>query len=147
MSFCPASLFRLTFSSRINSSITIKPYLTALTPLNAVSLLQSYGVVLDCSDNAPTRYLLSDTCVQLNKPLVSGAAMKFDGQLCVYNLGENGPCYRCLYPKPPRPEEVGSCEERGVLGAVTGVIGALQALECVKLITGMNSMSSFSLSL
>lgn len=115
----------------------------ALTPQNAVSLLSSYDIILDCTDNAPTRYLLSDTAVALGKPLVSGAAQKFEGQLCTYNLGDNGPCYRCLFPKPPAPDMVGTCEETGILGAVTGIIGSLQALEAIKIITGLHGRWKF----
>jgi adenylyltransferase/sulfurtransferase len=95
-------------------------------------------VILDCTDNAPTRYLLSDTAVFLKKPLVSGAAQKYDGQLCTYNLGNEGPCYRCLFPKPPAVEMIGTCEETGILGVVTGLIGNLQAAETIKIITGLH---------
>ncbi|KAL0579993.1 hypothetical protein V5O48_001996 [Marasmius crinis-equi] len=123
---------------RINSSLKIDTITEALTPQNALSLLSPYDVILDCTDNAPTRYLLSDTAVALGKPLVSGAAQKYEGQLCVYNFGETGPCYRCLFPKPPAPENVGTCEETGILGAVTGIIGNLQALETIKIITGLH---------
>ena len=106
--------------------------------------MSRYDVVLDCTDNAPTRYLLSDTAVRLGKPLVSGAAQRLEGQLCVYNLdlkdqnspGVRGPCYRCIFSKPPSPEMTSSCEETGILGAVTGVIGSLQAVEAIKIITG-----------
>ncbi|KAK7051069.1 hypothetical protein VNI00_005181 [Paramarasmius palmivorus] len=123
---------------RINASLNIDTITEALTPQNAEALLSPYDIILDCTDNAPTRYLLSDTTVALGKPLVSGAAQKYEGQLCVYNLGETGPCYRCLFPKPPAPENVGTCEETGILGAVTGVIGNLQALEAIKIITGLH---------
>jgi len=123
---------------RINPNIKTLPTTSALLPDNAIDLLKPYDIILDCTDNAPTRYLLSDTAVALGKPLVSGAAQKFDGQLCTYNLGEDGPCYRCLFPRPPAPELTGSCEEVGILGAVTGVIGNLQALEAIKIITGLH---------
>ena len=116
----------------------VEPAVLALSPSNAVSLLSPYDIILDCTDNAPTRYLLSDTAVRLGKPLISGAAQKFEGQLCTYHLGEDGTCYRCLFPKPPAPEMAGSCEETGILGAVTGVIGNLQALEAIKIITGLH---------
>jgi len=109
-----------------------------ISPSNAVKILEPYDIILDCTDNPPTRYLLSDAAVLLGKPLVSGAAQRYDGQLCVYNLGEDGPCYRCLFPKAPEPEFASSCQETGILGAVTGVIGNLQALETIKLITGLN---------
>ncbi|PSR88748.1 hypothetical protein PHLCEN_2v5099 [Hermanssonia centrifuga] len=101
-------------------------------------LLEPFDIILDCTDNAPTRYLLSDTAVALRKPLVSGAAQKFDGQLCTYNFGDEGPCYRCLFPRPPSPEMTGSCQELGILGAVTGIIGNMQALEAIKIITGLH---------
>ncbi|KAI0749905.1 hypothetical protein C8Q80DRAFT_1164574 [Daedaleopsis nitida] len=134
---------------QINSRVQVKPTVSALTALNAAELLAPYDLILDCTDNLPTRYLLSDTAVRLGKPLVSGAAQQFEGQLCTYNLplksssedndqAERGPCFRCLFPKPPAPELAGSCEELGVLGAVTGVIGNLQALEAIKVITGMH---------
>ncbi|KAJ7043294.1 hypothetical protein C8F04DRAFT_944591 [Mycena alexandri] len=122
----------------INSRLTIDAVDHALTSDNAVELLSPYDIILDCTDNAPTRYLLSDTAVALGKPLVSGAAQKFEGQLCTYNLGPEGPCYRCLFPTPPARELVGTCEETGILGAVTGVIGNMQALEAIKIITGLH---------
>lgn len=112
----------------------------ALTADNALSLLQPYDIILDCTDNVPTRYLLSDACVALKKPLVSGAAQKFEGQLCVFNLGPKGPCYRCLYPQPPPQESVGSCAELGILGVVTGIIGNMQALETIKIILGKEGL-------
>lgn len=127
---------------QINSRVVVEPVVLALSPSNAVSLLSPYDIILDCTDNAPTRYLLSDTAVRLGKPLISGAAQKFEGQLCTYHLGEDGPCYRCLFPKPPAPEMAGSCEETGILGAVTGVIGNLQALEAIKIITGLHEGKS-----
>ncbi|KAG2110302.1 uncharacterized protein F5147DRAFT_575040 [Suillus discolor] len=122
----------------LNPRVNIDVCPTALDSSNALSILAPYDVILDCTDNAPTRYLLSDSAVRLKKPLVSGAAQKFDGQLCIYNLGDDGPCYRCIFPKPPAPEMAGSCEETGILGAVTGIIGNLQALEAMKLITGLH---------
>ncbi|KII89613.1 hypothetical protein PLICRDRAFT_39723 [Plicaturopsis crispa FD-325 SS-3] len=126
------------FLKALNSGIKLEPITEGLNPSNAVSLLRNYDVILDCTDNAPTRYLISDTAVAVGKPLVSGAAQKYDGQLCVYNLGPDGPCYRCLFPKPPSPEMTGTCEETGILGAVTGVIGTMQALEAIKIITGQH---------
>lgn len=125
---------------RINDRTKVITHVCSVTPENATDLLEPFDIILDCTDNAPTRYLLSDTAVALKKPLVSGAAQKFDGQLCTYNLGEDGPCYRCLFPKPPSPEFAGSCQELGILGAVTGVIGNLQALEAIKIITGINGL-------
>lgn len=124
----------------MNPHTQVVPIQEALLPENASALLEPYDIILDCTDNAPTRYLLSDIAVALKKPLVSGAAQKFDGQLCTYNLGNEGPCYRCIFPVPPAPEMTGSCEEVGILGAVTGIIGNLQALEAIKIITGLHGV-------
>jgi adenylyltransferase/sulfurtransferase len=142
---------------RIKSTLNITEYTVLLDQSNALDLLQTYDIILDCTDNIATRYLLSDVAVTLGKPLVSGAAQKFEGglfnfiqeyqyllkigQLCVFNLGLNGPCYRCLYPTPPPQETVGSCVELGILGVVTGTIGNLQALETIKIILGSQGMS------
>jgi len=120
-------------------SAKVTAYVTSLDSTNARALLSQYALVLDCTDNPQARYLLSDMCSELRVPLVSGAAMRYDGQLCTYNLGEDGPCYRCLFPRPPKPETVGTCEDVGVLGVVTGVIGTLQAMEAIKIIVGMNN--------
>lgn len=103
----------------------------------AIDLIKQYDVICDCSDNVPTRYMLNDACVASQKPLVSGSALRWEGQLTVYNFGDDCPCYRCLFPKPPPPETVTSCAEGGVLGAVCGLIGSLQALETVKILTGL----------
>lgn len=110
-----------------------------LSSSNAMALLSQYDVVLDCTDNVPTRYLLNDACVLLRKPLVSGSALRWEGQLTVFDSTAEGPCYRCLYPTPPPPETVTNCSEGGVMGAVTGVIGSLQALETIKIVTGLHS--------
>ncbi|KAI9462160.1 hypothetical protein F5148DRAFT_1214160 [Russula earlei] len=125
--------------TQINSRVRVDALANALTPANARALLEPYDVILDCTDNAATRYLLSDAAVLLGKPLVSGAAQRFDGQLCTYNLGPEGPCYRCLFPRPAAsPAAAASCEETGILGVVTGVIGSLQALEAIKLVVGLH---------
>jgi adenylyltransferase/sulfurtransferase len=137
----PFPIIRLFIITRLNHRINVEAVTEILSSSNAVSLLSSYDVILDCTDNSPTRYLLSDTAVYLGKPLVSGAAQKYDGQLCTYNLGEDGPCYRCLFPKPPAQEMTGTCEETGILGVVTGVIGNMQALETIKIITGLHGKS------
>ena len=121
----------------------VNVYQEVVSPSNAVRILEPYDIILDCTDNSPSRYLLSDVAVLLGKSLVSGAAQRYDGQLCVYNLGEDGPCYRCLFQKAPEPEFVGSCQETGILGAVTGVIGNLQASEAIKLITGLHGEKVF----
>lgn len=101
--------------------------------------MSAYDLVLDCTDNPSTRYLISDCSRALGIPLVSGAAMRYDGQLCTYNYGDSGPCYRCVFPTPPKPGNVGTCEDVGVLGVVTGVVGTLQAMEAIKLLTELNS--------
>lgn len=128
----------------MNSRLKVDAIPEPLSPSNAVTLLQDYDIILDCTDNAPTRYLLSDTAVHLKKPLVSGAAQKYYGQLCTYNLGEDGLCYRCLFPDPPSATKAGTCEETGILGVVTGVIGNLQALQAIKIITGLNGTCLYS---
>jgi adenylyltransferase/sulfurtransferase len=102
---------------------------------NALDVINKYDVVIDATDNVATRYLLSDACVLANRPLVSGSALKLEGQLTVYGYN-NGPCYRCLFPVPPPPETVTNCGDGGVLGAVPGVIGVLQALETMKILLG-----------
>lgn len=94
-----------------------------------------YDLVLDCTDNAATRYLLNDACVLSNRPLVSGSALRFEGQLTVYHLN-GGPCYRCIFPRPVAKAMVTNCSDGGVIGAVPGTIGSLQALEAIKILTG-----------
>eukprot|EP01125_Pyxidicula_operculata_P013120 TRINITY_DN4342_c0_g1_i2.p1 TRINITY_DN4342_c0_g1~~TRINITY_DN4342_c0_g1_i2.p1 ORF type:complete len:298 (-),score=43.49 TRINITY_DN4342_c0_g1_i2:124-1017(-) len=101
----------------------------------------NYDVVLDCTDNVPSRYLLNDACVLLKKPLVSGSAISMEGQMTIYNYKDDGPCYRCIHPKPPSPQTVGNCSNSGVLGVVPGIIGCLQALECIKIITNCGEVS------
>ncbi|KAK6304293.1 hypothetical protein J4Q44_G00248790 [Coregonus suidteri] len=97
-----------------------------------------YNIVADCSDNVPTRYLVNDACVLSGKPLVSASALRMEGQLTVYNY-RGGPCYRCLYPKPPPPETVTNCSDGGVLGVVPGIMGCFQALEVLKIASGQGS--------
>jgi len=118
---------------QLNSNVKIVPYYIALDSTNALDIIDKYDVILDASDNVATRYLLNDACVLANKPLVSGSALRFDGQLTVYNY-KNGPTYRCLYPEPPPPETVTNCSDGGVVGVVCGVIGTLQAQEALKII-------------
>jgi len=101
--------------NRFNSNTECIAYNIRLDSSNALNLIQQYDVILDCSDNVPTRYLVNDACVLQKKPLVSGSALGMEGQMTVYNyLG--GPCYRCVHPKPPQPENVGNCANNGVLG-------------------------------
>ncbi len=119
----------------INPFIRIDKYETALTSENALEILRDYDVVVDGTDNFPTRYLVNDACVLLGKPNVYGSIFRFEGQATVFAY-KGGPCYRCLYPEPPPPGLVPSCAEGGVLGVLPGTIGAIQATETVKLILG-----------
>jgi adenylyltransferase/sulfurtransferase len=105
---------------------------------NALNIVQEYDVILDCSDNAVTRYLVNDACVILGKPLVSGAALRLDGQLSTYHFNGSA-CYRCIYPMPPNAELVVNCDVGGVLGPVTGTIGSLQALEALRILSSGQS--------
>ncbi|KAF9931339.1 Molybdenum cofactor synthesis protein 3 [Mortierella alpina] len=105
---------------------------------NAQPIIDAYDIVIDATDNVATRYLLNDACVLGRKPLVSGSALRLDGQLTVYNYN-GGPCYRCLFPTPPPAETVTNCSDGGVLGVVPGTIGCLQALEAIKIATGMSA--------
>lgn len=119
----------------INPQVVIETYDTRLTSENATELFRNYDVVIDGTDNFPTRYLVNDACVLLGKPNVYGSIFRFEGQASVFYARE-GPCYRCLYPEPPPPGLVPSCAEGGVLGVLPGIIGSIQALETIKLITG-----------
>ncbi|WP_421809395.1 ThiF family adenylyltransferase [Flagellimonas sp.] len=114
---------------------------TFLTKDNALEVIKSYDLVVDATDNFPTRYLINDACVILEKPFIYGALHSFEGQVSVFNYN-NGPTYRCLYPNMPSPEEVPNCNENGVLGVIPGIIGALQALEAVKVLTGIGEVLS-----
>ncbi|KAK7320359.1 hypothetical protein VNO77_29767 [Canavalia gladiata] len=116
----------------VNSSIQVVEHEEALRNSNALEILSKYDVIVDATDNAPTRYMISDCCVVLGKPLVSGAALGLEGQLTVYNYN-GGPCYRCLFPTPPPRTACQSCADGGVLGVVPGIIGSLQALEAIKI--------------
>lgn len=119
----------------INPEIRLDLYETRLTAGNALELFKPYDIVIDGTDNFPTRYLTNDACVLLKKPNVYGSIFRFDGQASVFHP-PHGPCYRCLYPEPPPPGEVSSCAEGGVLGILPGLIGCIQATEAVKLILG-----------
>ena len=120
----------------INPELDVETYETALTSKNALDLFRGYDVVLDGTDNFPTRYLVNDACVLLKKPNAYGSIFRFEGQASVFAL-PGGPCYRCLYPEPPPPGLVPSCAEGGVLGVLPGVIGTIQATEAIKLILGI----------
>ncbi|KAM4772508.1 adenylyltransferase and sulfurtransferase MOCS3 [Rhinophrynus dorsalis] len=120
----------------LNSNVDYVPYHTILNPENALQLIQQYDVIADCSDNVPTRYLVNDACVAAGKPLVSASALRWEGQLTVYNY-QDGPCYRCLFPTPPPSETVTNCADGGVLGIVPGIMGCIQALEVLKIASGI----------
>jgi sulfur-carrier protein adenylyltransferase/sulfurtransferase len=120
----------------INPYVEIDRHEVALTSENALDILKDYDIVVDGTDNFPTRYLVNDACVLLGKPNVYGSIFRFEGQATVFAY-EGGPCYRCLYPEPPPPGLVPSCAEGGVLGILPGTIGLIQATETVKLILGI----------
>src|SRR6202163_1185481 len=120
----------------INPNVKITKHEVALTSENALDILKDYDLVVDGTDNFPTRYLVNDACVLLGKPNVYGSIFRFEGQATVFAY-EGGPCYRCLYPEPPPPGLVPSCAEGGVLGILPGTIGLIQATETVKLILGI----------
>lgn len=122
-----------TFVNELNHNVSVEVYPFRLEASGAIQLFSRYDMILDCSDNQATRYLISDTCVVLGLPLVSGSALKTEGQMAVYNY-RGGPCYRCLFPKPTPFSSTQTCAEAGILGPIVGVIGVLQALEAVKLI-------------
>ena len=119
----------------INPNVEVTLYETALDSSNALEIIEDYDVVIDGTDNFPTRYLTNDACVLLGKPNVYGSIFRFDGQASVF-FAKEGPCYRCLFPEPPPPGMVPSCDEGGVLGVLPGVIGSIQATEAIKLILG-----------
>lgn len=121
----------------INPFVQVEPYETALVAANAMEIVSRYDVVVDGTDNFPTRYLVNDACVLLGKPNVYGSIFRFEGQVSVFDPARGAPCYRCLYPEPPPPGMVPSCAEGGVLGVLPGVIGTLQATETLKLILGV----------
>lgn len=130
---------RLTLEA-LNPAVKVVGYETRLTSTNVDQLLTGYDVVIDGSDNFPTRYLVNDACVKLGLPNVHGAVMRLEGQVSVFWPGRpqgGGPCYRCLFPEPPGPEDAPSCADVGVLGVLPGVIGLLQASETIKLLLGL----------
>lgn len=119
----------------LNPQIKSESHQVRITSQNALPLLQDVDVVVDCTDNFPTRYLLNDACVLLNVPLVYGSIFRYEGQVAVFNYRE-GVTYRDFYPQPPAPDSVPNCEEGGVLGVLPGLIGTLQANEVLKIISG-----------
>lgn len=121
---------------RVNPKVDVLLHPTRITRLNALDLIRPYQIVVDGSDNLPTRYLTNDACVLLKKPNVYGAVFRFEGQASLFAPHLGGPCYRCLYPEPPPPGTVPSCAESGVLGVLPGLIGCIQATEILKLVLG-----------
>ena len=127
----------------LNPDVNVVTYQEPIYSGNALDIIREYDIVINGSDNFPTRYLVNDACVLLRKPLVDASIFMFEGQVTVYQpavpeLGiEGGPCYRCIYPDPPPPGEVPSCAEAGVLGVLPGIIGSIQAVEAIKLILGI----------
>jgi adenylyltransferase/sulfurtransferase len=120
----------------LNPHVQVDTYETLLSSENALDLFRDYDVILDGTDNFPTRYLVNDACVLTGKPNAYGSIFRFEGQASVFGT-KDGPCYRCLYPEPPPPGLVPSCAEGGVLGVLPGIIGVIQATESIKLITGI----------
>ena len=119
----------------LNPNVRVETYETALTSENALQLFEPFDIIVDGTDNFPTRYLVNDACVLLGKPNAYGSIFRFEGQASVFAT-KDGPCYRCLYPEPPPPGLVPSCAEGGVLGVLPGLIGVIQATEAIKLILG-----------
>ncbi|MGH7460785.1 MAG: ThiF family adenylyltransferase, partial [Longimicrobiales bacterium] len=120
---------------RLNPEISVEALVQPVTRENALELIEQYDVVVDGTDNFPTRYLLNDACALMGRPYVYGSILRFDGQVSVFDASR-GPCYRCLFREPPPHGLVPNCAEAGVLGALPGIIGSAQALETVKLLLG-----------
>ena len=120
----------------LNPLVKINQYPTQLGAENALEIIEEYDIVIDGTDNFPTRYLVNDACVMLNKPFVYGAIHRFEGQIAVFNH-QNSATYRDLFPTPPPPEQAPNCAEAGVLGVLPGIIGSMQALEAIKVITNI----------
>ena len=125
----------------LNPDVRVDVYATRLDSKNALELFADYDVIVDGTDNFPTRYLTNDACVLLGKPNVYGSIFRFEGQASVFDA-RRGPCYRCLYPEPPPPGAVPSCAEGGVLGVLPGTIALVQATETLKILTGVGSSLS-----
>jgi len=121
--------------SNLNPDIQIETFETKLTSDNALELFKDFDIIVDGTDNFPTRYLVNDACILLGKPNVYGSIFRFEGQVTVFGMPD-GPCYRCLYPEPPPPGLVPSCAEGGVLGVLPGIVGSIQAMETIKLLLG-----------
>ena len=127
---------------RLNSTTTVETHVDGFRPGTALGLVGRYDAVVDASDNPATRYCVNDACVIAGKPLISGAAIGTDGQMSVYNHGEDCPCYRCVWPVPPEAGSCQRCSDAGVLGVLPGIIGTLQALETIKVLTGVGECAT-----
>jgi adenylyltransferase/sulfurtransferase len=142
----PKSQVAASWLRQMNPQVEVREYPFRLTSHNALEMFSAYDVIVDGSDNLPTRYLVNDACVISGKPLIYGAVFQFEGQASVFNQlladGSRGPNYRDLFPDPPPPEMVPSCSEGGVMGALTGIIGSMQANEAIKVITGLGETLS-----
>src|SRR5688572_3426513 len=125
--------------NQLNPDVQVVIHNTRITSENALDLIRQYDIVVDGTDNFPTRYLTNDACVLLKKPNVYGSIFRFEGQASVFAPHLGGPCYRCLYPEPPPPGMAPSCAEAGVVGALPGIIGTMQAIETIKLILGVGT--------
>jgi len=123
----------------LNPDVNVIQHQITFSSANAMALVAGYDLVVECSDNFPSKYLANDACVLANKPLVWGAVFQFDGQMSVV-LPHRGPCYRCIFPAPPPPGSVPSCVEAGVLGALVGVMGSWQALEAIKVLANIGEL-------
>jgi molybdopterin/thiamine biosynthesis adenylyltransferase/rhodanese-related sulfurtransferase len=121
---------------RLNPQVKVQVHQMRLSAANADALVSAYDLVIDGSDNYPTRYAVNDACARMGKVWIYGSVERFSGQVSVFGA-PNGPCYRCIFPEPPAPGSTASCEEIGVLGAVPGVVGSLQAVEALKWIVGV----------
>ena len=126
----------------INPDIEVDVYNEMFNSENAMRIAEPYDLIIDGTDNFPTRYLVNDLCVLTGKPNVYGSIFRFDGQVSVFNADDDSPCYRCLFPEPPPPGLVPSCAEGGVLGILPGTVGTLQATEAIKLILGIGESMS-----
>jgi adenylyltransferase/sulfurtransferase len=123
----------------LNPDVKVITYNTRISKENIMDIIKDYDVVLDGTDNFPTRFLINDACYFASKPLVSAAMLRFEGQVSVFDfrMKEQSPCYRCLFPEPPPPGLVPSCQEAGILGSIGGIMGCIQATEAIKLILGI----------
>jgi len=123
----------------LNPDVKVIAYNTRISKENIMDIIKDYDVVLDGTDNFPTRFLINDACYFADKPLVSAAMLRFEGQVSVFDfrMKEQSPCYRCLFPEPPPPGLVPSCQEAGILGSIGGIMGCIQATEAIKLILGI----------